>query len=50
MFALLVSGRSRNMAMKTGAEAQMEMKRDHRQPFTGTAKPLRRGPRAAEME
>jgi hypothetical protein len=26
----------------------MEMKRDHRQPSTGTAKPLRRGPRAAE--
>jgi hypothetical protein len=31
----------------TGAEAQIVSKRDQRQDFAGTEKPLRSGPRAA---
>lgn len=48
MLGELVSGRNMNMSRATGAEAQMDSKRDQRQDSAGTAKPLRRGPRAAE--
>jgi hypothetical protein len=47
MVGVLVSGRNRNIAMSMGADIQMDSYRDQRQPFTGTEKPLRRGPSAA---
>jgi hypothetical protein len=47
MVGVLVSGRKKNMRRKTGAEAQIDSKRDQRQDSAGTEKPLRSGPRAA---